>query len=213
MTDVLTPELLLRGYANGIFPMAETRDDDTLFWVDPHMRGVLPLEGFHLSRSLRRRMRSPDLTMTIDHQFAAVVAACADRDETWINAPLLTLYQALHNRGDAHSLEVWSGKTLIGGVFGVALGGAFFGESMFSHRTDGSKMALACLVHCLQLSGFQLFDTQFITPHLKTLGGVEIPRDNYQKLLEAALEKVTDFGALPSESRVHEVVQRMTQTS
>lgn len=213
MTDVLTPELLLRGYANGIFPMAETRDDDTLFWIDPHLRGILPLDGFYLSRSLRRRMRTGGLGMTINSRFDAVVAACAEREETWINAPLFRLYQALHDAGHAHSLEVWAGDRMIGGVFGVALGGAFFGESMFSRATDGSKVALACLVELLRGAGFELFDTQFTTPHLISLGGREVPRHTYQEMLSSALEKDPDFRKLPRKAQVQDIVQRMTQTS
>ena len=183
----LTPEMLLRAYAIGIFPMAESRDDPDIHWVDPRRRGILPLNGFHISRSLARRIRQCGWTVTVDHDFAGVVDGCADRPETWISAPIRTLYLALHARNAAHSLELWDGPALIGGVYGVSLGAAFFGESMFSRRTDASKVALAWLVHRLRAGGYALFDTQFLTPHLRSLGGVEVPRDGYRAALAAAL--------------------------
>ena len=170
MTDsVLTPELLLHGYASGIFPMAESRDDDEIFWVDPRMRGVLPLEGFHISRSLARAMRRSTWTVRLNSDFVGVVDGCADRADTWINSEIYRLYKALHHIGHAHSVEIWDGVRLVGGVYGVTLGGAFFGESMFSRRTNASKMALAATVDHLVQTGFTLFDTQFLTPHLSSL--------------------------------------------
>ncbi|NNK16001.1 MAG: leucyl/phenylalanyl-tRNA--protein transferase [Sulfitobacter sp.] len=208
----LTPELLLHGYALGIFPMAENRDDPDIFWVDPKRRGVMPLDGFHLSRSLAKAMRQSTFDVRINAEFDAVVAACADRSETWINAEIARLYSALHERGQAHSLELWDGSDLVGGVYGVTLGAAFFGESMFSRRTNASKMALAVLVDRLNRAGFTLFDTQFQTDHLASLGVVEIPRAAYQARLEHAKAQKADFTA-PVILPLQDVMQRMTQTS
>ena len=191
----ITPDTLLRAYAQGIFPMAEGRDDPAIHWVDPRRRGILPLDGFHLSRSLARRMRRGGFTLTTDQAFASVVTACADRPETWISHRIQALYQALHARGHAHSIEVWQNGHLVGGVYGVVLGAAFFGESMFSRATDASKIALAHAVQVLRAGGFQLFDTQFLTPHLASLGGLEIPRARYQHLLAQALARPARFPA------------------
>lgn len=213
MPAFLPPALLLRAYAAGIFPMAEHRDDAEVFWVDPPRRGVLPLDGFHLSRSLARRMRRGGYTVTLDADFAGVVDACADRDDTWISAPIREAYLELYARGHAHSLEVWEEGALVGGVYGVTLGRAFFGESMFSRRADGSKRALAHLVDHLRRCGFILFDTQFITPHLARLGAVEIDRAAYRARLSEALETEADITALPLEGDPAQVVQRITQTS
>ena len=213
MTQTLTPEILLSAYASGIFPMAEHQGDDDLFWVDPRRRGVLPLDGFHISRSLAKRMRSGRFTVSFDRDFAGVVARCADREETWINARLRDLYDQLHAGGVVHSVEVREDGALVGGVFGIAMGGAFFGESMFSRATDASKVALAYLVDRLRAGGFTLFDTQFITPHLASLGAVEISRDLYRKRLEQALAVPADFhrpGAVPE---AYSVLQRNAQTS
>jgi leucyl/phenylalanyl-tRNA---protein transferase len=208
----LTPELLLQGYAMGIFPMAEHRDDPDIFWVDPRLRGVFPIDGFHVSRSLARTMRRTPFTVSINTAFSDVVTGCADREDTWINAEIFALYQALHDRGAAHSIEVWDGSDLVGGVYGVTLGAAFFGESMFSRRDNASKIALACLIDRLKRGGFTLFDTQFLTPHLASLGAVEITRDAYHKRLEEALERAADFEG-PAPSTPQDVVQRMTQMS
>ena len=183
----LTPEILLAAYAQGMFPMAESRDDPVIHWIDPKRRGIFPLDSFHISRSLRRHILQAGVVVTVDRDFAGVVAACADRPETWINAEITQLYQILHAQGSAHSLEVWQGDALIGGVYGVVLGAAFFGESMFSRATDASKLALAYLIHRLRAGGFQLFDTQFLTPHLASLGAVEIPRAAYHRRLRSAL--------------------------
>ncbi len=213
MDPVLTPDLLLNAYAMGIFPMAERRDDPEIFWVDPRRRGVFPLDGFHLSRSLIRRMRRWPHRVTINTAFAQVVEGCADRDETWINDEIRRLYLTLHDIGRAHSLEVWDGNDLAGGVYGVTLGAAFFGESMFSRRTDASKIALAYLVDRLRQGGFRLFDTQFLTPHLGSLGAVEVTRAEYHRQLETALEAMGDFTGPPLPDSPQEVVQRMTQTS
>lgn len=212
MAAVLTAEVMLAGYAKGIFPMAESRDDDALHWVDPRLRGIFPLDGFHLSRSLRRRILREAHDIRIDTAFSGIVAACAARSETWINTPLLRLYDALHARGNAHALGVWQAGTLTGGVFGVTLGRAFFGESMFSVRTDASKIALAYLVDRLKAGGFTLFDTQFLTPHLASLGAVEIPRAEYRRRLAEALRGSGDFAGSRTPSP-QLLVQRSTQMS
>ena len=190
---VISPEQLLQAYAVGIFPMANGRDDPVIHWIDPQRRGVFPLEDFHISRSLRRRIGRVDYTIHVDRDFAGVLAGCADRPETWINPQITALYQALHAAGVAHSLEVWQEGQLVGGVYGVVLGAAFFGESMFSRRPDASKLALAWLVHRLRAGGFTLFDTQFLTPHLASLGAVEISRAQYRGRLAAALGKTARF--------------------
>jgi len=201
----ITPDILLRAYAAGIFPMAEGRDDPAIHWVDPRRRGIIPLEVFHISRSLRRRILRSGWRVTADTAFAATVEACAAREETWINDTIFALYVALHRSGHAHSVEVWEGDALVGGVYGVTLGAAFFGESMFSRRTDASKVALAWAVHRLKAGGFTLFDTQFLTPHLRSLGGVEIARHDYHRRLAAALQGRAVFdvaGYCPSPSEV-----------
>lgn len=216
MTDPLDPETLLQAYAMGIFPMAEGRDDPEIHWVDPRRRGVLPLDGFHLSRSLARQMRRGALTVTVDQDFDGVVSACADRGETWISHRIQRLYGQLHQRGFAHSIEVREGETLVGGVYGVVLGGAFFGESMFSRVTGASKIALAHAVHRLRAGGFGLFDTQFLTPHLASLGAVEIPRADYHRRLAAALSQPATFnppGYSSTSVGVSGTRQDSTQTS
>lgn len=209
----LTPELLLRAYALGVFPMSEGRDDPEVFWVDPRRRGVLPLNGFHISRSLGQRMRRGDYTATLNADFAGVLDACADRTDTWINREIRQLYLGLAQLGHAQSLEIWQDGKLAGGVYGVTLGTAFFGESMFSRRTDGSKLALAHLVDHLKRCGFTLFDTQFITPHLATLGAMEISRAKYREALGQALQKAADIDAVPLDDNPYSVWQRSTQTS
>ncbi|MFP4449853.1 MAG: leucyl/phenylalanyl-tRNA--protein transferase [Rhodosalinus sp.] len=209
----LTPALVLRAYAVGLFPMAERREDEEIFWVDPRRRGVIPLDGLRISRSLAKRLRRDDYSVTVDADFEGVIDACADRDETWINAEIRRLYTALHRLGHAHSLEVWIDGELAGGIYGVTLGAAFFGESMFSLRRDGSKIALAWLVDRLRQAGFVLFDTQFLTPHLASLGGVEISRTEYHRKLAEALARHADFTAPPLPASGQLVVQRNTQTS
>lgn len=213
MPAFLPPELLLRAYAMGVFPMAEHRGDAEVFWVDPERRGVLPLDGFHISRSLARRMRRGGYRVTLDVDFTGVLDACADRPETWISAPIRAAYLALHEHGNAHSLEVWQEGALAGGVYGVTLGRAFFGESMFSRRPDASKLALAHLVDHLRRCGFALFDTQFLTDHLASLGAVEISRATYHARLAEALSGEADIHALPLDRDPLQVVQRSTQTS
>jgi leucyl/phenylalanyl-tRNA--protein transferase len=212
-SDGLTPEILLRAYSAGVFPMAEARDDPGVFWVDPRARGIIPLTGFRVSRSLRRRILSEAFEVTVDRAFRDVVRGCASRSETWINHRIEALYLGLHRMGRAHSMEVWRDGRLAGGVYGVTLGGAFFGESMFSRETDASKVALCYLVDRVRCAGFTLFDTQFITDHLQSLGAVEITRNVYHGKLAEALRVRTDFnapGPLPSPQAL---MQRMTHTS
>lgn len=208
----LTPEILLHGYSIGIFPMADHRDGTDIFWVDPQRRGILPLDGFHISRSLARRLRRDEYKITTDVDFSAVVDGCADRPNTWINGEIRRHYLHLHAAGHAHSLEVWDGPDLVGGVYGVVLGAVFFGESMFSRRTDTSKIALAYLVDRLNLAGFRLFDTQFLTDHLATLGGIEISRAQYQHRLHRSIRQNARF-THPAPATAYEVIQRNTQTS
>jgi leucyl/phenylalanyl-tRNA--protein transferase len=187
----LTPEILLRAYAEGLFPMAERRGDPTLYWVSPDKRGIIPLESFHVPRRLARTVRSGAFTITSDRAFRTVMEACAapgpGREESWINGEILRLYTALHISGHAHSVECWQGDRLVGGLYGVRLGAAFFGESMFSRVRDASKVALVALVEGLNRGGFVLLDTQFITAHLARFGAVEIPRQQYLRRLQDAL--------------------------
>lgn len=184
----LDPRLLLQGYATGIFPMADSRDANELFWVEPRNRAIIPLDRFHVSRSLRRTLVSGRFRVTHDRDFAAVIAGCAEREETWINAELERAMLALHGSGHAHSIEVWSWDgALAGGLYGVKLGRAFFGESMFSRARDASKVALAWLVARLEAGNFMLLDCQFMTDHLASLGAVSVPRETYVALLSVAL--------------------------
>lgn len=192
----------MQAYAAGVFPMAESAEDPRIFWVDPVERGIIPLDRFHISRSLARRIRRGGFEVSINRDFQGVLDGCADRDTTWINPEIRSLYTALHYRGDAHSLEVWQGGRLVGGVYGVALGGAFFGESMFSRATDASKIALAYLVSRLRHGGFALFDVQFLTDHLASLGAVEIPRALYRQALQQAVALPGDFRAQPEKVTV-----------
>jgi len=183
----LDPRLLLQGYAAGIFPMADSRQASELFWVEPRSRAIMPLDKFHLSKSLRRTIRSGKFTVTMDRDFPAVITACADREETWINGDIERAMLALHGTGHAHSVEVWHEGELVGGLYGVKLGGAYFGESMFSRMTDASKVALAWLVARMKVGGFTLLDCQFMTSHLASLGAVSISRKAYVALLGGAL--------------------------
>jgi leucyl/phenylalanyl-tRNA--protein transferase len=187
----LTPEILLAAYAAGIFPMAESAEDPELFWVEPQRRGIIPLDAFHVPRRLRRVIRHGGFEVRADCAFAAVMRGCAEvsdkRPNTWINDEILRLYGALHRRGAAHSVECWREGALVGGLYGVSLGAAFFGESMFSRVTDASKVALVHLVARLKKGGYRLLDTQFLTPHLARFGGIEISKSRYRRLLAEAL--------------------------
>jgi leucyl/phenylalanyl-tRNA--protein transferase len=214
----LTPDLLLRAYAAGIFPMAEDAEDREIFWVDPEQRGVLPLDRFHLSRRLRRTLRHELFEVRCDGAFAEVVRGCAEprpeRPKTWINEEIMRLYGALFDLGFAHSVECWHDGALVGGLYGVALGGAFFGESMFSRVSEASKVALAQLVARLRLGGFRLLDTQFVTAHLRRFGAIEIPRRQYHRELAAAVEVEAYFPADPVPvAAVLSLLQSSTPTS
>ena len=199
----ITPEVLLRAYACGIFPMAESADDPNLFWVEPEMRGVIPLDGFRIASRLARTVRSDVFKVTVDHAFKAVIAGCAapqpGRNDTWINQRIRDLYVGLHGLGHAHSVEVWNNDDLVGGLYGVNLGRAFFGESMFHRARDASKVALVHLVARLIAGGFELLDTQYVTEHLRQFGATEIPRRRYTILLDKALEGDADFYKLPAD--------------
>jgi leucyl/phenylalanyl-tRNA---protein transferase len=187
----LSPEILLRAYRAGIFPMAESADDPELFWVDPKRRGILPLDRFHVPRRLRRVVRQERFEVRVDSDFAATLTACAEatekRPNTWINEEIVRLYSALHRRGAAHSVEAWQAGALVGGLYGVSLGGAFFGESMFSRVADASKVALVHLVALMRTGGYSLLDVQFVTSHLSQFGALEVPRAQYHRLLAEAL--------------------------
>jgi leucyl/phenylalanyl-tRNA--protein transferase len=205
MRENITPELLLHAYRIGVFPMAQSRNARAVHWMQPSLRGVFDLNRFHVSRSLCKRILHGGYEVAVNRDFAGVVTACADRPNTWINAQIFDLYRQLHSMGHAHSLEVYRGSTLIGGVYGVAIGGAFFGESMFSRQTDASKLALAFLVHRLRAGGFALFDTQYLTPHLASLGAIEISRADYEARLAQALTLNASFaptGYCPSSASV-----------
>lgn len=191
----ITPELLLRAYSIGLFPMSDAADDPEIFWVEPEMRGILPLDTFHVSTSLAKAVRKKPFDIRFDTAFDAVVEKCAeeaeDRPSTWINDTIKELYGALHKLGHAHSVEAWEGDTLVGGLYGVSLGSAFFGESMFSRRTNASKICLVHLVERLKMRGFTLLDTQFTTEHLKTFGAIDVPKGDYLTLLDKAMDSGT----------------------
>jgi leucyl/phenylalanyl-tRNA--protein transferase len=215
--NALTPEILLRAYAVGLFPMAERRDDSTLYWIDPEKRGILPLDDFHVSRRLRRTVRSGLYQIRCNTAFADVVRACAapgpKRDESWINDEIVSLYSDLHELGRAHCVETWVDGKLVGGLYGVALGAAFFGESMFSAARDASKVALVHLVARLRKSGYLLLDTQFVTEHLAQFGVVELPRAGYRQRLSAALDASASFEGELSQPELDAFLQSITQTS
>ncbi|MGI3899947.1 MAG: leucyl/phenylalanyl-tRNA--protein transferase [Janthinobacterium lividum] len=189
----ITPQILLRAYSIGLFPMAEGADDPTLFWLDPEFRGIFPLDGMIVSRSLAKTVRQDRFRVVVDHDFNAVLAACAeattDRPDTWINEEIRRLYRSLFDTGHAHTVEAYEDGALVGGLYGVSLGAAFFGESMFHRRTDASKVCLLHLAARLRDAGYHLLDTQFVTPHLATLGAIEVPRARYRKRLAEAVKR------------------------
>jgi leucyl/phenylalanyl-tRNA--protein transferase len=197
----ITPEVLLKAYSCGIFPMAESADDPALYWIEPERRGIIPLDGFHLPSRLARTVRSTRFTVAIDRNFDAVITGCAQpqpgRTRTWINSRIRNLYRKLYERGDCHTVEVYDEGELIGGLYGVSLGRAFFGESMFHRQRDASKIALVHLVARLKAGRYRLLDTQFVTEHLQTFGAIEVSRPVYHKLLDAALVGEAQFAALP----------------
>lgn len=215
----ITPELVLKAYAYGVFPMAKSRNDTDVFWVQPKLRGVIPLERFHVSRSLRKTLRRGTFTISVDADFAGVLAGCAeateDRADTWINDHIMELFIQLHEAGLAHSVEVWKDGALAGGLYGLAMGAAFFGESMFSRATDASKVALTHLAAILKRGGFTLLDTQFITDHLKTFGAIEIPQKEYLAQLGTALARKGVFEGPVSQPELEALLlsQRSTHTS
>lgn len=213
----LTPDILLRAYAVGLFPMAERRDDPTLYWIDPEKRGILPLETFHIPRRLRRTIRRRPYEVRCDTAFETVIRRCAEparnREETWINEEIVRLYVDLFHMGRAHSVECWRENELVGGLYGVALDGAFFGESMFSRATDASKIALVHLVARLKKGGFRLLDTQFVTRHLSQFGAMEIHRSGYRHLLAAALEIKATFYRELGDDELEAFLQSTTHTS
>ncbi len=207
----LSPENLLIAYSIGLFPMANA-ENSRIRWYNPDPRAIIPISGFRMSRSLRRTIRKADFHVTVNADFRSILAGCADRETTWISTELQQVYQELHSAGYAHSLEIWQDGQISGGIYGVALGAAFFAESMFSKRRDASKIALAYLVDRLEGGGFILLDTQFLTPHLVSLGGIEISRDQYLKALKVAIRRSADFVSVPI-AAPHDVVQRKTQIS
>jgi len=214
---VLTTQHLLEAYRAGIFPMAETRDAEELFWLEPKRRGIIPLKEFHLPRELKKLIKQARFRITVNKAFLKVMRLCASpaagREETWINEDILALYTQLHEQGHAHSVEVWEMGELAGGLYGVAVGGAFCGESMFHLKTGASKVALAYTVARLKAGGFTLFDVQFLTEHLKRFGAVEIDREEYLRRLGAALELTPDFYSMPEDASPEEVLQLIAQTS
>jgi leucyl/phenylalanyl-tRNA---protein transferase len=196
----ITAEVLLKAYACGIFPMAESAEDPALHWIEPELRGIIPLDQFHVPARLARTVRADVFTVTVNRDFDAVIAGCAEpqpgRQRTWINPRIRSLYRRLYERRHCHSIEVYAGEDLVGGLYGVSLGRAFFGESMFHRARDASKVALVHLVARLRAGGFKLLDTQYVTDHLKTFGAYEVPSEHYHKLLEGALAGEADFAAL-----------------
>lgn len=209
----LTPQLLLRAYAAGVFPMADSAEASEVLWIDPELRGVIPLDAFHAPRSLLKRVRRGDYQVTVDEDFEGVIDGCRGRSSTWINGEIRRLYVALHRMGYAHSIEARHHGLLVGGLYGVRLGAAFFGESMFSHATDASKVALVHLVARLKAGGFSLLDTQFVTDHLEQFGAVAVSRARYRELLDDAMRHEADFDALDPDAPPQEVAQLSTQRS
>jgi len=213
----LTPQMLLRAYALGVFPMAEGRQDPEIYWIDPEDRGILPLENFHVPRRLRRTLRQRPFEIRCDTAFREVILGCAepapDRPDTWINDEILRLNTELFEMGYAHTVECWRDDTLVGGLYGIAIGGAFFGESMFSRVRDASKVALVHLVLRLRLGGFRLLDTQFVTRHLERFGAVEISRAEYRQRLTRAIAVPARFYPDVPDSELEAFLQSITQRS
>jgi leucyl/phenylalanyl-tRNA--protein transferase len=214
----ITPQVLLKAYAVGIFPMAESAEDPSLFWIEPETRGIIPLQAFHVPKRLRRTVATDHFEVRIDSDFFGVIDGCAgggepDRPKTWINARIRKLYGELFSLGHCHTVETWREGALVGGLYGVHLGSAFFGESMFSRERDASKVALVHLVARLKVGGFTLLDTQFTTKHLKQFGAADIDKRAYQKVLEAAISQPADFYRLAGGGTGDEVLQLVSQTS
>lgn len=213
----ITPQVLLKAYACGIFPMAESADDNALYWIEPERRGILPLDAIHVPKRLSRTIRQGRFEIRTDSDFDGVIDGCAgsrpERRSTWINDRIRTLYRELYNLGHCHTVEAWREGRLVGGLYGVHLGGAFFGESMFSHERDASKIALVYLAARLKFGGFKLLDTQFVTEHLTRFGATEVTREAFQRLLEEALAVSADFFALSADVSPDSVLQLVSQTS
>lgn len=213
----LTPHMLLRAYALGVFPMAEGRHDPHVYWIDPEMRGILPLDHIHISRSLRKTIRRNPFEIRCDADFEGIIEGCAapgpGRADTWINQQIHQLNRQLFEMGFAHTVECWKDGEMVGGLYGISIGGAFFGESMFSRATDASKVALVHLAVRLKLGGYQLLDTQFVTPHLQQFGTLEIPRAEYRQRLTRAIGKPARFQGVVSMAEVEAFLQSTTQTS
>lgn len=213
----ITPEILLKAYALGVFPMADSADDPSIFWLEPERRGILPLDRFHLPKRLARTIRQNLFEIRVDSDFDGVIAGCSEsvpgRRQTWINRRIRALYGALFRMGACHTVESWQDGRLVGGLYGVRIGAAFFGESMFSRVTDASKVALVHLVARLRAGGFRLLDTQFTTQHLTRFGAIEVPRSAYQRLLDEATEADADFYRLSGGATSDEVLQLVSHTS
>ncbi len=211
MTTTITPQILLRAYAVGIFPMADDGQDNSLYWVEPEERGILPLRGFHVPRSLAKKVRKQDFEVRVDSDFDGVIKACAAmsdvRDTTWINTRIISLYNQLHKMGCGHSVECWQNGELVGGLYGIRIGAAFFGESMFSRQTDASKVALVHLVARLKFGGFALLDAQFTNDHLTQFGLEAVSRDDYHLMLEPALGVDAEFDAFAGDGDADEVLR------
>ena len=213
----INEETILKGYSLGIFPMSESFDDPNIYWINPKKRGVIPINDFKVSKSLKKEIKRNKFKITINKNFNDVITSCAkktkDRPTTWINKDIINLYSNLHKIGHAHSIEAWFKNKLVGGLYGVSLGSAFFGESMFSTMSNASKICLVYLIANLKVKGFTLLDTQFINPYLKKLGAVEISRKKYLKILGSSLNKNTNFNKKVSQSSIYDTIQSMTQTS
>jgi len=213
----INEETILKSYSLGIFPMSESFDDPNIYWINPKKRGVIPINDFKISKNLKKEIKKKKFLITINKNFNAVIKNCAkktkNRPSTWINKEIIKLYSNLHKIGHAHSIEAWQKNRLVGGLYGVSLGSAFFGESMFSIVSNSSKVCLVYLLANLKIKGFRLLDTQFINPHLKKLGAIEIPRKKYLKMLGNSLKKNANFNKKVSQSSIYDIIQSMTQTS
>jgi len=213
----INEETILKSYSLGIFPMSESFDDPNIYWINPKKRGVIPINDFKISKNLKKEIKKKKFLITINKNFNAVIKNCAkktkNRPSTWINKEIIKLYSNLHKIGHAHSIEAWQKNRLVGGLYGVSLGSAFFGESMFSIVSNSSKVCLVYLLANLKIKGFRLLDTQFINPHLKKLGAIEISRKKYLKMLGNSLKKNANFNKKVSQSSIYDIIQSMTQTS
>ena len=213
----INEETILKSYSLGIFPMSESFDDPNIYWINPKKRGVIPINDFKISKNLKKEIKKKKFLITINKNFNAVIKNCAkktkNRPSTWINKEIIKLYSNLHKIGHAHSIEAWQKNRLVGGLYGVSLGSAFFGESMFSIVSNSSKVCLVYLLANLKIKGFRLLDTQFINPHLKKLGAIEISRKKYLKMLGNSLKKNANFNKKISQSSIYDIIQSMTQTS